>query len=123
MDSNEALGIMNARQQVKLVKKLREIRETLGLTAEEVAELMRRDHLEAVTGPDFVREFEAGGMNFSAAVLRSYAKAVGAELDLNAFLPNKKLSQRVYEVAKPPSYSEWRISRNGPKVQIVTGAE
>ena len=118
MDSNEALGIMNARQQVRLVKRLREIREKLGLTVEEVAELMQRDRLEAVTGADFVCEFEAGGMNYSAAVLRSYAKAVGAELDLNAFLPKGKLSERVYEVAKTPNYSEWRSSGNGPKIRI-----
>lgn len=118
MNSNEALGIMNARQQVRIVKKLREIREELGLTVEEVAERMQRDRLKAVTGVDFVREFEAGGMNYSAAVLRSYAKAVGAELDLNAFLPKGKLSQRVYEVAKPVKNTEWRSSRNSSKIRI-----
>lgn len=118
MDSNEALGIMNARQQVRLVKKLREIRENLGLSVEKVAELMQRDRMDAVTGADFVREFEAGGMNYSAAVLRSYAKAVGAELDLDAFLPKGKLSERVYEVAQPANYSEWRSSPNGLKIRI-----
>lgn len=120
MDPNEVLGIMNARQQVKLVRRLRKIREARGFSPHDVAELMKRDHLEAVTGPDFVREFEAGGMNYSAAVLRSYAKAIGAELELNASIPNKTLSQRFLQVPKPTLQKEWGSTRGEYKTQPMT---
>lgn len=84
MGNRGELGVYNARQQVKLVKQLRDARKRQGLTAGDVAKRMQRDGLVVASGPDFVRNFEAGGMNYSMAVLRSCAKAVGAKLELKA---------------------------------------
>lgn len=89
MGNRGELGVYNARQQVKLVKQLRDARKRQGLTSGDVAKSMQRDGLVVATGPDFVRNFEAGGMNFSMALLRSYAKAVGATLELKAIFPEE----------------------------------
>lgn len=71
------VGKRNARAQVGLAHALRDIRKMRGLSIGDVA----RD-----TGltEDQIRFFETGGMNFAAATLRRYAKAVGADLDLTA---------------------------------------
>lgn len=80
MDAQVALGLSNARQQTKLVRDLKAIRQESGLTVEYVAEQTKLE-------PSFIVKFEKGGMNFTAATLRAIAKALGAELKLEARKP------------------------------------
>ena len=112
MDSNEALGINNARQQIKLVKSLRSIRERQSIPLEQVAECMRSDGLDFVKSAGFVAEFELGGMNFSAALLRSYAKAVGAELTMQAQLPKTKTHSEVLAATLVRPAKSWGPRKN-----------
>lgn len=91
MDARSALGITNARQQTKIVRQLRAIRLEAGLTVDDLAR-------EAELDPAFIVKFEKGGMNFTAATLRTIAKALGAELQLDAKKPNRRLVRPAPEV-------------------------
>lgn len=112
MDSNEALGINNARQQVRFVKSLRAIRELQGITTQRVAESMISDGLDIVDGGDFVSEFELGGMNYTASILRSYAKAIGAELTFVAELPKTNAQSGVYKTVSSSISKPWGANVN-----------
>lgn len=77
-ERRRAIGAKNADQQVRLIRRLREIRIANGIPVPQVAEVMGVDQT-------MVYRFERGGTNFTASTLRKYAKAVGALLSLDAF--------------------------------------
>lgn len=66
---SERLGVDLARAQNELVRRLRQRRVDLDLTASEVAAKMEVD-------PSFVSRFERGGTNATFSTIRRYAKAV-----------------------------------------------
>ncbi|MGW5148219.1 helix-turn-helix domain-containing protein [Rhodococcus koreensis] len=70
-DSTDLLGVDLTRAQNQLVRRLRERRVELGLSASQVAERMDVD-------PSVVSRFERGGTNATFATIRRYAKAVEA---------------------------------------------
>lgn len=74
----KVIGAKNADQQVRLIRRLREIRLSNGISVHEVAEAMDVDQT-------MIYRFERGGTNFTASTLRKYAKGIGALLDLDAF--------------------------------------
>ncbi|MFD4368669.1 helix-turn-helix domain-containing protein [Rhodococcus sp. NPDC058521] len=88
----DQLGIDLARQQTKLVRELKTIRVSSGLTVAEVASSMSVD--EAV-----VYRFEKGGTNPTLATVRRYALAVGAMLDLGATTAFEHTSKAVQRAA------------------------
>lgn len=71
------IGAANADAQVRLIRRLREIRINRGIQVADVADSMGVD-------PAMIYRFEKGGTNYTAATLRKYAKAVGALLHLDA---------------------------------------
>ena len=73
----DRLGIELARQQTKLIRELKAVRVSSGLSVTHVAKAMGVD--DAV-----IYRFEKGGTNPTLATIRRYALAVGAMLDLNA---------------------------------------
>lgn len=70
-DAADLLGVDLARAQNQLVRRLRERRVELGLSASQVADRMDVD-------PSVVSRFERGGTNATFATIRRYAKAVEA---------------------------------------------
>lgn len=105
MDAQIALGLSNARQQTKLVRELKAIRQESGLTVEYVAEKTKLE-------PSFIVKFEKGGMNFTAATLRAIAKVLGAELKLEAKKPTGRfVSSSVASQAEASKTSPWAGSR------------
>ena len=67
----------NARQQLALVKSLRQIRQDNKLSVQDVADYMKVD-------ASMVYRFEKGGTNFTMGTARKYAAAVGASLSFTA---------------------------------------
>ncbi|PLA28082.1 MULTISPECIES: helix-turn-helix domain-containing protein [Corynebacterium] len=111
MDAHVALGLSNARQQTKLVRQLKEIRQASGLTVEDVA---REANLE----PSFVAKFERGGMNFSASTLRTIARVLGAELRLDAKRPGSRfVSQASSARNDNPNVQGWSHSGARPSIK------
>ena len=85
MDAQRALGLTNARQQTQLIRQLKEIRRESGLSVEDLAR-------ETDFDPAFILKFEKGGMNFTASTLRTIARALGAELKLEAKKPGGRFT-------------------------------
>lgn len=79
MRSRNSLGRVNARAQLKLVDDLRAIRQDSGRTIDEVAAALGVEN-------DVIVAFEQGESNFTMSTLRRYAKAVGAELSMSAWV-------------------------------------
>ncbi|WP_371132887.1 helix-turn-helix domain-containing protein [Corynebacterium phoceense] len=79
MRSRNSLGRVNARAQLKLVNDLRAIRQDSGRTIDEVAAALGVEN-------DVIVAFEQGESNFTMSTLRRYAKAVGAELSMSAWV-------------------------------------
>lgn len=75
--SHATLGIDNARAQTGLVRELAAIRRRRNLDVFEVA-------FEMGVPAEKVAHFERGGLNFTMSFLRSYARVVGATLQLHA---------------------------------------
>ena len=119
MDAASALGLINARQQTKLVRQLKMHRKQAGLTVDDLAKKIGVE-------PSFIIAFEKGGMNYTASTLRSIAKAVGAELQLNASKPGQKPfgsawveSSQAIE-AGSRDWSPKEITKNTPKTYVTT---
>ena len=92
VDATDRLGVDLARAQNQLVRRLRERRVELGLSASQVAERMEVD-------PSAVSRFERGGTNATFATIRRYAKAVEAMVTYEVCSPEEYRTKRVSEQA------------------------
>lgn len=122
-------GIAAARQQTRLVRRLREIRIGRGKSVQEVADELGVD-------PSMIYRFEKGGTNPTLATIRKYALAVDASLILDAepaemaeFNPALKHAAGQTRVASTQfavSSSEmpaWARQQSSPWVELPAGRQ
>ena len=99
---------------------LRNLREQLNLTQEQVAEKIGYTH-------STVSKIENGKWNFTIEKLQEYCKAIGVELQLSKhldFTPEFNIqANRVYHLGKPSFYLEFTKDLDGSYYSDVKGVE
>ena len=115
MRSRNSLGRVNARAQLKLVDDLRAIRQDSGRTIDEVAAALGVEN-------DVIVAFEQGESNFTMSTLRRYAKAVGAELSMSAWVHSfQEVEPSAVHSSSSPSttHFEMRVIATGDPLTSV----
>jgi len=90
------MGYRRRPQPRKLKTKLRRIRLNLGVTQEEMANLLKKHDAESTIHSGYVADFESGKREPSLLVLLAYARVAGISTDV---LIDDKFDQRQLEMS------------------------